>query len=160
MSGINKNFKIKNGLEVSTNLIVADAVKNQVGIATTTSSYTLHVNGGIGATTAIFTGIATANNLVIQGSLKANTSTGSTGNYLVSTGVGVTWVSPRVSNVFTATNGQTIFNVNYTIGYVDVYINGIRLVPNEFIATDGTTVTLTEACFGDEIVELVVYSTL
>jgi len=157
---VNKNFVVKNGLQVSSNLILANSTNNQVGIATSTPSYTLHVNGGIGATTAIFTGIATANSLVVQGSLKANTSTGSTGNYLVSTGVGITWVSPRISNVFTATNGQTIFSVNYTIGYVDVYINGIRLVPSEFIATNGTTVTLTDACFGGETVELVVYSTL
>ena len=157
---IQKNFKIQNGLEVSANLLVADAVKNRVGIATTTPSYTLHVNGGIGATTAVFSGITTTNGLVVQGSLKANTSTGSTGNYLVSTGIGITWVSPRVSNVFTAIEGQTIFNVNYNVGLVDVYINGIRLVPSEFVATDGTTVTLTDICFGGETVELVVYSSL
>jgi hypothetical protein len=156
----NKNFVVKHGLEVDTNLIFADQGTNKVGIATTVANYTLHVNGGIGATTALITGITTTNNLVIQGSLKVNTSTGSTGNYLVSTGVGVTWISPRVSNVFTATSGQTTFSTNYNIGLVDVYINGIRLVPSEFTATNGTTVVLNDACFGDETVELVVYSSL
>ena len=46
---VNKNFVVKNGLEVSTDLILADAANNRVGIATTTPDYTLHVNGGIGA---------------------------------------------------------------------------------------------------------------
>ena len=155
-----KNFVVKHGLEVNNNLIFADRDTNKVGIATTTVNYTLHVNGGIGATTAVITGITTVNNLVIQGSVKANSSTGSAGNYLVSTGVGITWISPRVSNVFTATAGQTTFSVNYTVGLVDVYINGIRLIPSEFIATNGTSVILNDACFGDETVELVVYSSL
>jgi hypothetical protein len=156
----NKNFVVKHGLEVDTNLIFADQGTNKVGIATTVANYTLHVNGGIGATTAVISGITTVNNLVIQGTLKANTSTGSTGNYLVSTGVGVTWISPRVSTVFTATSGQTTFSVNYTVGLVDVYINGIRLIPSEFTATNGTSVILDDACFGDETVELVVYSSI
>ena len=47
---VNKNFVVKNGLEVSTDLILADAETTQVGIATTSPDYTLHVNGGIGAT--------------------------------------------------------------------------------------------------------------
>jgi hypothetical protein len=158
--GIQKPFVIKNGLEVNSNLIVADTNTDKVGIATTSPNYTLHVNGGIGATTANITGITTTNNLVVQGTLKANTSTGSTGNYLVSTGVGVTWISPRVSNVFTATTGQTSFSVNYTVGLVDVYINGIRLIPSEFTATNGTSVILNDACFGGETIELVVYSSL
>jgi hypothetical protein len=155
-----KNFVVRHGLEVNTDLIFADKDTNKVGIATTTANYTLHVNGGIGAITAVITGITTVNNLVIQGTLKANTSTGSTGNYLVSTGVGVTWISPRVSTVFTATTGQTSFSVNYTVGLVDVYINGIRLIPSEFTATNGTTVVLNDACFGNETVELVVYSSI
>ena len=155
-----KNFVVKHGLEVNNNLIFADRDTNKVGIATTTVNYTLHVNGGIGATTAVITGITTVNNLVIQGSVKANSSTGSAGNYLVSTGVGITWISPRVSNVFTATAGQTTFSANYTVGLVDVYINGIRLIPSEFTATNGTSVVLNDACFGDETVELVVYSSL
>ncbi len=155
-----KNFVVKHGLEVNTNLIFADKDTNKVGIATTVADYTLHVNGGIGATTAVITGITTVNNLTINGKISAGSTSGSVGNYLVSTGVGITWISPRISNVQTATVGQTTFNVNYTVGLVDVYINGIRLVPNEFVATNGTTVVLNDACFGNETVEFVVYSSL
>ena len=60
---IQKNFVIKNGLEVDTNLIVADAQTNKVGIGTTVPQYTLHVNGGIGATHLRVTGISTLNTL-------------------------------------------------------------------------------------------------
>lgn len=160
---VQKNFKITNGLEVNDNLIFADADSNKVGIATTTLTHTLTVNGGIDAEEINIAGVTTTNNLVIQGTLTANASIGSTGNYLSSTGVGVTWVSPRTSTVEIATNGQTTFNVNYTVGYVDVYVNGIRLIspPSgyaEFTASNGTSVILNDACFGDEIVELVVYS--
>jgi hypothetical protein len=48
---INKNFVVKNGFEASTDLIVADAVTRRVGVGTTAAIHTLHVNGGIGATT-------------------------------------------------------------------------------------------------------------
>ena len=47
---VNKNFVVKNGLEVNTDLILANADTTQVGIATTALEYTLHVNGGVGAT--------------------------------------------------------------------------------------------------------------
>ena len=56
---VNKNFVVKNGLEVNTDLILANAANNQVGIATTTPEYTLHVNGGIGATDSYVSGIST-----------------------------------------------------------------------------------------------------
>ena len=56
---INKNFVVKNGLEVSTDLILADATTRKVGIATTAIQYTLHVNGGIGATDLYVIGIGT-----------------------------------------------------------------------------------------------------
>ena len=46
---INKNFVIKNGVEVNTNLLVGDSTLNKVGIATTVPGYTLHVGVGGGA---------------------------------------------------------------------------------------------------------------
>jgi hypothetical protein len=62
MAAINKNFVIKNGLEVDTNLILADSQTNKVGIGTTVPQYTLHVNGGIGVTNAYVSGITTVIN--------------------------------------------------------------------------------------------------
>ena len=62
MAAINKNFVVKNGLEISTDLIIADANTRKVGIGTTVPRYTLHVNGGIGVTNAYVSGITTVIN--------------------------------------------------------------------------------------------------
>ena len=62
MAAINKNFVIRNGLEVDTNLILADSQTNKVGIGTTVPQYTLHVNGGIGVTDVYVSGITTVIN--------------------------------------------------------------------------------------------------
>ena len=56
---VNKNFVVKNGLEVNESLILANASTNMVGIGTTGPSYLLDVAGGIGATDAYVTGFTT-----------------------------------------------------------------------------------------------------
>ena len=56
---VNKNFVVKNGIEVNNNLIFADATTNRVGIASTTPNYTLNVAGGIGATDLYISGVST-----------------------------------------------------------------------------------------------------
>ena len=48
---VNKNFVVKNGLEVNEDLILANATNSRVGIGTSVPQYTLHAFGGIGATT-------------------------------------------------------------------------------------------------------------
>lgn len=160
---IDKNFVVKHGLEVNTDLILANADISKVGIATTNPQYTLHVNGGIGVTDAYVSGIATfATNLVIDGTLTANASVGSTGQYLRSTTTGVEWATlpnVRTSTFFTATAGQTSFSFSYTVGLLDVFVNGVKLADSEVTATDGITVNLNNPCFGGEVVEIIGYST-
>jgi hypothetical protein len=56
---INKNFVVRNGFEVSTNLILANADTRKVGIGTTIPERELQVAGGIGATNFYLTGIGT-----------------------------------------------------------------------------------------------------
>ena len=56
---VNKNFVVKNGLEVNTNLILADANTNKVGIGSTAPRFELDVAGGIGATDSYVSGIST-----------------------------------------------------------------------------------------------------
>ena len=55
--------------------------------------------------------------------------------------------------VYVATAGQTTFACIYTVGYLDVTLNGIKLNPLvDFTATDGQTVVLTlAASLGDEV---------
>ena len=155
---VNKNFVVKHGLEVDTNLILADAEANKVGIATSTPKYTLHVNGGVGATNLDVSGISTIKNLVISsnGSVNVGGTTGKRNYLLTSTGVGVTWSKLTKSSIYSeAVAGQTTFYLPYEVGTVEVYVNGVRLAPNEFVAVNGTSVVLTVACFGGEIVEII-----
>ena len=60
-----------------------------------------------------------------------------------------------VRNTYTATSGQTVFSFSggYTVGYLDVYRNGVRLASGtDFTATNGTSFTLTSpANLNDEI---------
>jgi hypothetical protein len=51
---INKNFVVKNGLEVADNLLFADGSKQRVGIGTTVPNYSLDVRGGIAVTGGVF----------------------------------------------------------------------------------------------------------
>jgi len=59
---INKNFVVKNGFEVNTDLVLANATTKRVGIATTQPGYTLDVAGGIGVTNLYVSGISTFRN--------------------------------------------------------------------------------------------------
>ena len=56
---INKAFVVKNSLEVSTDLVLANADTKRVGIGTTNPQYKLDVAGGIGATDFYLSGIGT-----------------------------------------------------------------------------------------------------
>ena len=55
---VNKNFVVKNGLEVATNAVLVDATSKNVGIGSTLPANTLDVRGGIGATDIIVTGVS------------------------------------------------------------------------------------------------------
>ena len=59
-----------------------------------------------------------------------------------------------------ATNNQTTFNVTYSVGYLDVYLNGIKLDTTEFTATDGTSVILTEGASENDVLEFVTFTNL
>ena len=61
MAAINKNFVIKNGVEIGDNLIYGDKDNLKVGIGTTVPGYTLDVRGGIGVTDITASGTVTAN---------------------------------------------------------------------------------------------------
>jgi len=61
---------------------------------------------------------------------------------------------------YTAAGIQTdfSFSAGYTVGYLDVYLNGIRLIsPNDYSATNGGTVGLTTYAVAGDTLELVAY---
>lgn len=66
---------------------------------------------------------------------------------------GVTTTAYRTQTEFTATLGQTTFSVpSYTVGYIDVYRNGVKLGTADFTATSGTSVILANACSSGDLI--------
>ena len=53
----------------------------------------------------------------------------------------------------------TVFPAVYDAGFIDVYLNGIKLEPAAFTATNGTSVTLAAAAATGDIVDLVSFGT-
>lgn len=116
-----------------------------------TTGYGVTISGGLNVS-----GVSTLTQLSV------NSSTGTNGQYLKATGSGLAWESfPTIRSTtnFNATASQTTFSVNYEIGYIDVYINGIRISDSEFTATNGTSVVLDTPCFGGEEVTVIAYNT-
>jgi hypothetical protein len=156
---ISKNFVVKNGFEVSTDLILANADTNKVGVGTTNPQYTLHVSGGIGATDLYVSGIATAGAYYGDGSnLTFNTPITFSG--LVVSGVstlGVTTAthlnvqSLNVSGIGTITNltstnltgtAATITTFNSTNGSI-TNLTGTAATITTISSTNGTITNLT-----------------
>ena len=130
---INKNFVIKNGVEVNTNLLVGDSTLNKVGIATTVPGYTLHIGvgdgarGGIGATDITVTGIATIG--VANSTSAALSVTGiSTFDGLIDANGGV---SARTAAVQDLTSGRVVLAGT-----------GGELEDNGNLTFDGSTLTV------------------
>ena len=63
-------------------------------------------------------------------------------------------------NTYTATSGQTSFSATYDAGFVDVYLNGVKLLlGTDFTATSGTAVVLASGATAGDIVDIVAYGT-
>jgi hypothetical protein len=58
----------------------------------------------------------------------------------------------------TATAAQTSFAVAYTVGYLQVYLNGVLLTATDYVATTGATVVLDEAAAAGDLVEFITYN--
>jgi hypothetical protein len=67
--------------------------------------------------------------------------------------------STYTENSFVATAGQTTFSVTYDVGYVDVFLNGIRLSSSEYTAANGTSVVLNEAAALGDVVDIIEVAT-
>ena len=68
--------------------------------------------------------------------------------------------SQRVVTSFTATSGQTTFvpSSGYTLGYIDVFVNGVKLINgSDYTASNGVNIVLATAASADDTVEAVAY---
>lgn len=69
---------------------------------------------------------------------------------------GVTTTAYRTVTEFTATASQTTFSVpSYTVGYVDVYRNGVMLGSADYTATNGTTIVLATGATSGDLIEVI-----
>tara|TARA_R100000544_G_C2226997_1_gene61465 strand:+ start:1005 stop:3005 length:2001 start_codon:yes stop_codon:yes gene_type:complete len=60
---------------------------------------------------------------------------------------------------FIATNGQTSFATSgYSVGFVDVYMNGVKLAAADYTATNGSDVVLSSGALVNDIVEIVAFT--
>jgi hypothetical protein len=95
-----------------------------------------------------------------QGQIRYNTTTSGFEGYDGSSwsSLGAQFAYTRTSA--TATASQTTFSATYTAGYVDVYLNGVKLISGtDFTATNGTSVVLTTGAAAGDLVEILAYET-
>jgi len=109
------------------------------------------------------TGTLNTGDTTFTGSVSAGSTTGVDGYYLKSTGIGVTWAvlpSSRTGLTTSATAGQTSFNFSYNVGFVDVFLNGVKLPSTEFTASNGSTIVLDDAAFANDTLEFISLNTV
>lgn len=73
-------------------------------------------------------------------------------------GGGTAGTAAYTKTTITATGGQTSFSVSYSVGYVDVWLNGAKLSTTEYTATTGSTVVLATAATAGDIFEAIAWS--
>ena len=72
---------------------------------------------------------------------------------------GVTTTAYRTVTEFTATAGQTTFTPpSYTVGFINVYLNGVLLGSADYTASNGTTVVLTTGASSGNILTVESFS--
>jgi len=63
-------------------------------------------------------------------------------------------------NTYTATAGQTAFAATYDPGFVDAYLNGVKLISGtDFTATNGTSIVLSSGAAVGDTLDIVAYGT-
>ena len=149
---IDKNFVIKNGLEVDAGTLYVNPDTNSVGVGTTNPNYNLEVKGIIGLSSAISIG----------------GTTGISGQVLFSTGDDAEWRSLpnlRETVIEIATENQTTFPSGSVFDhnplYLDVFLNGVKLRKTaEYNSVNNNTkVDILVPTYAGDVVELVTYST-
>lgn len=154
--GINKNFVVRNGLEVADNLLYADDSSNRVGINTANPEFSLEVVGDskLGGR-LINAGIAGTSGFANQ--------------YLKSTGDGWEWGSFPVNRQvvrYSLATAQTRVPASgnfpdFTLSDQDstsIYIDGVKQTVGDYsIDLGGGSITLFAAAFGDEEIEIIAH---
>jgi hypothetical protein len=90
-------------------------------------------------------------------------SSGEDGQYLRSTGVGVTWADfPSLRTGFSTVgvSSQTTVQTIYNTDFVDVFLNGVLLNSSEYTAINGIDIVFNDELEGGEIIDVFSYNTV
>lgn len=151
---VNNDFIVKNGLQVTSNIVVGA----YTGTATPVSNGII-ASGNVGIGTSLITnGDRLA---VINGNISLNFDGSQTGYGIVFSDGTIQRTANTgtyVRTEFTTYVGQQTFTVSYTPNFVDVYYNGVLLSLDEYIATDGETITLVSHAIGGDPVVIIAWS--
>jgi len=147
-----------------------DGTNWEVGIGTLTNSTTLTrttiLSSSNSGSAVTFSGTVTVFCDYPAGiAVYSSNNPGTAGQVLTSNGTGTV---PSWGTVYgsysrtsvTATASQTTFTVTYTVGYIEVYYNGVLLNSADYTASNGTTVVLATGASAGAIVEFIAYNTV
>jgi hypothetical protein len=80
-----------------------------------------------------------------------------TGTLWKAAGTSVNATAYRYS--YTATAAQTTFSATYDVGYVDVYLNGLKLDAADFTADNGSSIVLAAPAAAGDVINIIGYGT-
>ena len=109
----------------------------------------------------VFTASGTTLTRVVSESSNSNNAISLSGDAIVFITAIAADIQPTTftTTVFTATANQTTFSVSYTVGFVEVFLNGSKLSAADFTATNGTSVVLASGATVGDTVDVVAYAT-
>ena len=123
-----------------------DVLARSITTSTTNGDITITPNG--------------SGSVVIDG-LSHPQADGTTGQVLKTNGSGTLSFAPVITEILdtSPTNLKTTWNVNYVVGRIAVFLNGVKLINgSDFTATNGTSVVLTTGVATTDVIEFQVFA--
>jgi hypothetical protein len=159
-----QEFVARNGIVAQNNSIVSGSLTISGSVIVTGSIISTVTPLVSGSSQIVYSGLTGIPSGIISGSAQLPSGIVSGSVQIVNLGFAttssvITASSVRKVDTFTATTNQSTFTASqgYSVGLIDVYVNGSKLAAADYVATNGTTVVLNVAAEGGETVELYAY---